>query len=435
MMQPSTRSSVVSLALLGLVGSACPGGGASTESTTGSSGGVTTDEPATTGLPPTSTSAGSSGAESTGAPSSGAESTGSPVCTGPHLLSRWVVPDQKWALGVAMDDSGAVTFLGGSPSSDDYHATLVRIVDGEVAWSLTHKPAFKYVHPHGFAVRGDGVALIVGASSYDSGGVYERLPWTAAYDAAGALIFDHVTVADTCADPPCLKGENRAVVVTTGGEFLVAGEQGTYSDFEFKMAGVLRRYDATMGEVEVTEFPLPYADGEDLTRSMALRGDGSVVMFGETHMGFNSIDWWFARLAADGTFQSVDTVSADEEDIAAGVAVLDDGSIVFSAQTGKHNQIGENFAARLDPTLASVWQVPGSWYGPIVLGADNATYQTLDEYRIVEKLSGAGERMWKDDPCLDEYRANALALSPDGTKLILSRTLDRDKVVEIYDAI
>ena len=349
------------------------------------------------------------------------------------------LPPPDGSVGVAMDDSGAVTYLAAPTFGDQFHATLVRIVDGEVAWSVTHDPKFSYVRPYGLATRGDGVTMLVGFSDDSHADTSGDVPWAAVYDATGAMLLDQVdeTVMDpnACFGSPCVLGYNRAAVVNDAGEFLVAGVKDLRfdADIHWDSYGVLRRFDAT-GELAVTPFLMSMdLGGVNEVRSLAQRGDGSLVMFGERDADYPATDWWFARLDADGGFGDLTTLSAGETDEAGGVVYRDDGTIVFSAQSGDWPD-EQAFVASLDADLAPGWQRKGSLFGPIVLGDDDATFQVLDGDRVATKLSAAGEPLWQDS-CMEGDPADALALSPDRTRLIVCRTLDADRVVEIYENI
>ncbi|WAS94537.1 hypothetical protein [Nannocystis punicea] len=419
---------------------ACPGGNATTSATeTGgaSTTETTTDEATTPGSttaePTTTTSAEPTGTTSTGATttSSTGESTTGLDCSESRLIARWEMPEPTKCFGIAMDDSQAITVLAGESNSDSYRAELHRFVDGEPAWSVVHPPQYSFVRPFALAVRGDGVAVIAGFAADPTPGSFEFLPWTAAYDATGALLWEHIDSTNMCDSPPCRQGRNQGVVVTADGEFLVAGERGLYKDFAFDMTGVLRRYDAAMGEIDIAEFPMPYNFDDDMTKGLALRADGGVVMVGQSSPTPIQNDLWVARLAADGALEAIDTLDLGKQEEVEHVAALSDGSIVI---TGITDIGGDFFAARLDAALTMLWSEEVGWYGQVVAGADDAVFAATEEYRIVEKFTADGNPQWADDPCLEGDGSAAIGLSPDGAQLLVCRTDDEVTVVEIYDA-
>lgn len=415
--------------LLTLVALGCPGDDGGTASTPSTSG-VATTGPATSDPLPTTGDATTEG--TTDGTTAGTSSGPPPECTGPRLLSRWPVPDMGSCLGIGIDDSGAVVYLVDASEGDTPLPTLVRVVDGEVAWSVTHDSALEYVIPYGLAVRGDGVAMIVGHSA-DQSDYAETVPWAATYDADGALLFDDIELGNVCPEP-CVHGGNEAVVVNPAGEFLVAGYRGDYVDFQFEDIGVLRRYDAG-GQIAETTFPLPYPNTENHVSAMSLADDGSVVVFGDSEEDFNNTDWFFARLAADGTYTDGQTLSIDEEDEARGVAALSDGSIVFTAWTGTFSD-SKSVMIRLGPDYAPIWQKEVEWPGETVLrGPGDATYSTIVDYQTIEKITKDGDLLWSDDPCLDGYQASAFALSPDSTRLVVYGYYDESNVIDVYDTI
>lgn len=403
----------------------CPGAsGSSDESTEATS--STTDPSSMTGSTTAVADASTSGS-TTGDTDGGA-------CESPRLLARWVVPDlveSTDCFGVGMDDAGGILFLGGSRSTDAYHAQLVRLSDGVVEWSVLHPATNAFVNALGLAVRSDGVALMTGFADDDDPIYFQRLPWTATYDAIGNLMSESIVTHDDCPRPPCVDGENHAAVVTASGEFLVAGAQSN-PDGTFNRRIAIRRYDATIGELALTELPTPAGDSRDIAHAIALSADGSVVVLGqvgERTLGFDT-DLWIARLTADLMLVDASTLDAGEDDEPGGVAALDDGSIVFAAGGS------QQYIARVSAGLRPVWSLPNGGYGPLVLGND-AIFAVVGEDRIVEKLDLDGAPQWADDPCLDGDRADALALSPDGMQLIVGRWRGaefRDHVVELYDA-
>ena len=83
----------------------------------------------------------------------------------------------------------------------------------------------------------------------------------------------------------------------------VGGERGLYVDVGFDMTYVLRRYDASMGEVELHEYPTPFNDDDDEASALALRPDGGVIMMGQTHNMSFTADLWLARLSGAGALE------------------------------------------------------------------------------------------------------------------------------------
>lgn len=404
------------LPLTVLLAAACAseGGESSTAATTGS--GATSDEPP---LPTSST--GSTGDTS-------GTTAAAPDCSASRLRSRWTLPEETTCFGVAMDDGQGVTVLAGEDDSDSYKAVLHRFVAGALVWSIEHPPPDDHVRPHALALRGDGVAVVTGFSADPTPGSFESVPWTVAYDAAGALLWEHVDTSGTCDQPPCRMGKNRGVVVTPGGEFLVGGERGLYGDVGFDMTYVLRRYDASMGEVELHEYPTPFNDDDDEASALALRPDGGVIMMGQTHNMSFTADLWLARLSGAGALERVDTFAAGDDDVVQFVTAMSDGSAVYSA-------LADGFyAARIAADLAPVWHLDTDWYGPVLAGPGDVVFAAVDDNRVVDKLDAAGERQWADDECLAGEGASALGLSPDGAQLLVCRPYEGTTVVEIYDA-
>lgn len=429
-MFPANSWRLPNLVALAAVLAACPGspgsGDGSTASSSSSTASTTADASTSTTAPATSADDTSTRGDD---PTTGGTDTEG-ACESPRLLARWVVPDlvdSTVCAGVGMDDSGDVLFLGGSNDSDQYHAQLVRLADGVVEWSVLHPASNEFVNALALAVRGDGVALMTGFADDGDPNYFQRLPWTAAYDELGNLMSESVVTGDACPRPPCFDGENHAAVVTATGELLIAGAQNV-PDGSFNRMAVVRRYDPIAGELEATEFPTPEQDFDDITRAMALHADGSVVLLGQTHDLLSS-NLWIARLSASLTFIDIGTLDAGEDDVPGGVVALSDGSIAFAAR-GDDQQ----YVARLSADLTPIWSRPSGNNGPMVLGDDESIFAVVGEDRIVEKLDVDGEPQWADDPCLDGEPARALALSPDGTQLIVGRRSGPDQVVELYDA-
>ncbi len=404
------------LPLTVLLAAACAsdGGESSTAATTGS--GATSD-----GSPLPTSSMGSTGDTS-------GTTDAAPDCSASRLRSRWTLPEKTTCFGVAMDDGQGVTVLAGEDDSDSYKAVLHRFVAGALVWSIEHPPPDDHVRPHALALRGDGVAVVTGFSADPTPGSFESVPWTVAYDATGALLWEHVDTSGTCDQPPCRMGKNRGVVVTAGGEFLVGGERGLYGDVGFDMTYVLRRYDASMGEVELHEYPTPFNDDDDVASALALRPDGGVIMMGQTHNMSFTADLWLARLSGAGALERVDTFAAGDDDVVQFVTAMSDGSAVYSA-------LADGFyAARIAADLAPVWHLDTDWYGPVLAGPGDVVFAAVDDQRVVDKLDAAGERQWAADECLAGEGASALGLSPDGAQLLVCRSYEGTTVVEIYDA-
>jgi hypothetical protein len=405
---PRARSITLAVAL-----TACSGSSGSSDESTA------TDSSSPTA--PTTSAADASTGESTTDPGG--------ACESPRLLARWVVPDlqeEARCFGVGMDDSGDVLFLGGSHGSDYHHAQLVRLADGEVEWSVLHPAANEYVAGLGLAIRGDGVALITGFT--DDPGSFQRLPWTATYDHLGNLMSESVVTSDGDPPPPLFDGENHAAVVAASGEFLIAGAQHPPNGTNNRTA-VVRRYDPIAGELAVTAFPTPAGDHRDIAHAIALDAGGGVVVLGQTRSATSIYtDLWIARLSADLTLVDIHTRDVGNDDRPRGVAALPDGSIVIAAGGS------ERYVVRVSADLSPVWSLPGGASGPVLLG-DDAIFTVVGDDRIVEKLGFDGEQQWADDPCLDGGSADALALSPDGSLLIVGRTRSyQEVVVELYDA-
>lgn len=399
---------------------ACPGGSGDSEPTA-------TAAPTTGGAGETTPTDGGettpTGSEGTSAGTSAGETAAD--CSQSRLVASVKLPEDTTCFGVAMDANGGITVLAGEDDSDSYEAELHRIVDGQLAWSLVHPPPDDYVRPFSLALRRDGVAVVAGFASDPASN--ETLPWTVAYDPDGKVVWEHVDSAEQCAEPPCRKGTNQGVVVTADGEFLVAGERGVYMDFNFKVSGVLRRYDAAIGETEVTEFALPTDDGEEETRAMALRADGGVVLVGESYPEPFSTDVWVAHLNADGSFESIESFNAGDDESVEFVTALSDGSFVLSARAD------DFYAVRLDAGLNAIWHTETDWYGPVIAGPDDTVYAAVHDFRVVDKLDDEGQPQWADDPCLANYGATALGLSPDGAQLLVCRSDQEGTYVEVYD--
>jgi uncharacterized delta-60 repeat protein len=354
-----------------------------------------------------------------------------------------VGPDQLFATAVALQADGKIVFAGRVVSGTTPALVVGRLnPDGTLDNSLTLERFGEFSQFSGSAVAIDALGNIVVAGTDPIGNGSNQI-FVVRLTPGGVRdftfgTFGDVTYADT-QDKGSLQG--NALVIQKDGKIVVAGSDAfggnTYfalvrlntdgsvdNSFTFSNAGLLTGQSGLV----LTNFP---GTGTDIANSLAVEPDGTLVAAGEASASAASSAFAVAAYNPDGTpdadFNAVGraTTNFNGIDLASGVAVQSDGSIVAAGTAARFLGLPQFAVARflpdgtLDPNFGSGGKVTTTF--PNTVGGDQASSVALqsDGKILVAGTSSDSPQNGGQNFALARY-------NPDGT---LDQTFSFDGLV------
>jgi uncharacterized delta-60 repeat protein len=265
--------------------------------------------------------------------------------TGGSVTTGFGVSAEAWAVAVQAD--GKIVAAGEANIDGGFDFALVRYnsngtldasfgTNGKVTTAFDGPPGqgFSSATANSVAVQPDGRIVAVGQARI-SGGFDAAL---ARYNSNGTLDASFGTGGRVTTDFAGFNDQAVAVAIQPDGRIVATGQAGPYVNTGLDFA--LVRYnsngtlDASFGAsgIATTDF----AGSSDQPSSIALQGDGKIVVAGQTSVN-GSFDFGLARYNSNGTLDAsfgtsgkATTDFAGSDDLPFSVAVQPDGNIVVA---------------------------------------------------------------------------------------------------------
>ena len=206
--------------------------------------------------------------------------------------------------------------------------------DGKVMTDFTSKMDWA----NGIALQADGKIVVVGVAGWFGSNPKFLV---ARYNTDGALDATFSGDGRVMTDFTSREDQAVGVVIQTDGRIVASGAAAQSRDSKFALA----RYN-TDGSLDTTfssdgRTTTDFTSRKDGAWSVALQADGKIVAAGEAGLGFANPTFALCRYTTDGdldaTFSGDGKVTTDftaKEDLAFGVVIQTDGSIVAAGQSG-----------------------------------------------------------------------------------------------------
>jgi WD40 repeat protein len=380
-------------------------------------------------------------------------STGATIWTRRYAGSATGADDGR-AIRVAPD--GATVFVTGTSESPagahDYITFAYDAATGALKWRKRFDSTFHLGDDAaGLALSPDGSAVFVTGDSVGATGDYDLA--TVSYDATtGAMRW----IARYRAPETAANYANAIAVSPDGSRVVVTGQTQDASSFTFDVLTVA--YAAsTGGRLWTTRYDGP-SNLDDTGNAIAFAPTGSVVYVGGTltesqaAISPNADFATFALDAATGAQQwlsTYDGAQQDEQDVVEAIAASPDGSKVFVTGPSIHHSSGGSLhhdyatVGYAAGTGAKLWasRYDGPAHGEdfpldlavapngsqvLVTGRSVGLSGTLD-FETVAYTSPHGFLVWQrrqNGAAGGDDTANALAISPDSSKVVVAGTSD-----------